>query len=84
MKIRAEECAEGVQMSFGRTQLLSAELTKVQSTSFLPALVYSSPWLASHCCGEHSALAVFAVIGTNESAGRKRKEIAHQWNGVRL
>ncbi|XP_068548830.1 beta-galactoside alpha-2,6-sialyltransferase 1 isoform X3 [Anas acuta] len=29
---------------------------------------------------ESTALAVLAVIGTNESAGRRRKEIAHQWN----
>lgn len=32
---------------------------------------------------ESTALAALAVTGTNESAGRRRKEIAHQWNEVR-
>lgn len=37
-------------------QLLSAELTKGQGTSFLPALLSSSPGLASFCHREHSLL----------------------------
>ncbi|XP_028942798.1 beta-galactoside alpha-2,6-sialyltransferase 1 isoform X1 [Antrostomus carolinensis] len=44
--------------------------------------LFVSPWLACCCHGEHSALSVFAVTVTNESAGRKRKEIAHRWNGL--
>lgn len=55
-KIRAEVCVRGVPMSFGKTQLLSAELTKDQSTLFLPALVSYSPGLASCCHREHSLL----------------------------
>lgn len=51
-----EACVRGVSVSFWRTQLLSAELTRDQNTSFLPALASSSPGLASCCHREHSLL----------------------------
>lgn len=83
-KNKGRSTREGVPMSCWRTQLLSAELTKGHSTLFFPAPVSSSlGWLLAVtestlcfgclCCYWHS-----------QSAGRKRKEIAHQCNGGRL
>lgn len=83
-KIRAEVRVRGVPMSFWRTQLLSAELTKDQSTLFLPALVSYSPGLASCCHREHSLLWLPLLLLALTVCREEEKEIAHQWNGGRL
>lgn len=74
---------QGLKCVWGECQCHSGEHSSFLQSSRTRAPWFLLSWAASCCHREPSALAAFAVTGT-DSAGRKRQEIAHQWNGGRL